>query len=149
MSRSKQDETNKTSFTIFGSIFIFYDFCKLKHTQVQQGLLLASTTAHLLHVPEQTHDVRDAADGCAAKQGRRGAGDARKACSRRWQRRRGATTGRRDDERRRRVEGCANDPAGRGRRPGEEVNRAREGRKCSPRKESRSSSPKTTNRRRG
>jgi hypothetical protein len=62
---------------------------------------------------------------------------------------RGATTGRRDDERRRRAEGCANGPAGRGRRPGEEGNRAREGRRCSPRKESRSSSLETANRRRG
>ena len=62
--------------------------------------------------------------------------------------RRGATTGRRDDEQRRRAEGCANGPAGRGRRPGEEGNRAREGRRCSSRKESRSSSPETANRRR-
>jgi len=35
-----------------------------------------------------------------------------------------------------------------GRRPGEEGNRAREGRRCSSRKESRSSSPETANRRR-
>ena len=59
--------------------------------------------------------------------------------------RRGATTGRRDNERRRRAEGCVNGPAGRGRRPGEEGNRAREERRCSPRKESRSSSPETAN----
>ena len=68
---------------------------------------------------------------------------------RQWHGRRGATTGQRDDERRRWAEGCANGLAGRGRRPGEEGNRAREGRRCSPCKESRSSSPETANRRRG
>jgi len=41
--------------SLFLDLYLFfYDFCKLKHTQVQQGLLLASTV-HLLSSTEHTH----------------------------------------------------------------------------------------------
>ena len=82
------------------------------------------------------HDAAVAADGGVAKQDWRGAGDTRKACSRRRQ----------SSPTMARPEGCADGPAGRGRRPGEEGNRAREGRRCSPCKELSRGSPERPNR---
>ena len=152
MSRSRQEETNKMSFTIFGSIYIFLWFL-----QTQTHISTTRIVISFYHCSSSScprTDPRRARRGgrrCSESGPERGRGRAQgvfQATAKLIDNGTGGEERLRDDERRRRAEGCANGPAGRGRRPGEEGNRAREGRRCSSRKESRSSSPETANRRR-
>ena len=120
--------------SLFLDLYLFfYDFCKLKHTQVQQGLLLASTV-HLLFSTEHTHagdqqaavlqrsgTSRGVLGSQAHPQGRGVASEPHRRHRLQERRRRG----RRNKDRRRRWESSSGAPAGRGKRLGEGPNRWR------------------------
>ena len=136
--------------SLFLDLYLFfYDFCKLKHTQVQQGFVITVYLLQNTHAGDQQAAVlqrsgtkRGALGSQAHAQGRGVAGESH------WRRRgRGAAAdGRRDGVQRWWRRGSTGVPARRGRRGFEGRNQSQGGRRCSPREKSKGGSPEVMNR---